>query len=74
MSFFNLGEWVVHLQRPVLICAGLERLMPEWEDPKGSSKPIDPVEILKNAKKSDQEIAEIEEELASINSLKSILA
>jgi hypothetical protein len=59
---------------PYWLAEWTHRVMPEWEDPKGSSKPIDPVKILKNAKKSDEEIAEIEEELASINSLKSLLA
>ena len=59
---------------PYWLAEWTHREMPEWEDPKGSSKAIDPVKILKHAKKSDAEIAEIEEELASINSLKSLVA
>jgi len=47
---------------------------PEWEDPKGSSREIDPVKILKTAKKSDNEIAEIEDEVSEINALKAFLA
>jgi antitoxin SocA-like protein len=59
---------------PYWLAEWTHRVLPEWEDPKGSSKAIDPVKILKSAKKSDKEIAEIEEELASINSLKTLLA
>jgi uncharacterized phage-associated protein len=46
---------------------------PEWKDPKGSSTAIDPVEILKAEKKSKEEIAEIEDELNSLNALDTLL-
>jgi uncharacterized phage-associated protein len=59
---------------PYWLAEWTHQVMPEWEDPKGSSKAIDLVKILKGAKKSDKEIAEIDEELASINSLKALLA
>jgi hypothetical protein len=59
---------------PYWLAEWTHQVMPEWEDPKGSSKAIDLVKILKSAKKSDKEIAEIGEELASVNSLKEFLA
>lgn len=34
---------------------------PEWQDPHGSSIPIDPSTILRNAGKSEEEIQQIEE-------------
>jgi hypothetical protein len=45
----------------------------EWEDPKGSSVEIDPARILKTAKKSDEEIEEINEEISSVNLMKAFL-
>ena len=49
------------------------RNFPEWKDPKGSSLEINPAEILKTAKKSVEEIKEIDEELSSLNMMKSFL-
>jgi hypothetical protein len=46
---------------------------PEWKDPKGSSLEIDRAEILKTAKKSNKEIEAINEEITSINLMKSFL-
>ena len=46
---------------------------PEWKDPKGSSLEIDPVEILKTARKSEQEIEVITEEISSLNWAKAFL-
>ena len=48
-------------------------VFPEWQDPSGSSVPIDPKEILRKEKKSEQEISEIEEELTVLNRLRAIL-
>ena len=49
------------------------QVFPEWEDPTGSSLPIDPKKILRIEKKSEKEISEIEEELAAVNQLKSFV-
>ena len=46
---------------------------PEWKDPKGSSLEIDPVEILKTARRSDEEIEVINEEISSLNWVKAFL-
>jgi hypothetical protein len=46
---------------------------PEWKNPKGSSTAIDPAEILKAEKKSNEEIAEIEEEVNSLSALDALL-
>jgi uncharacterized phage-associated protein len=37
--------------------------LPEWEDPRGSSRPIDPATFLRHAGYSDEDIAELEGEL-----------
>ncbi len=50
------------------------QVFPEWKDPTGSSLPIDPKKILRIEKKSEKEISEIEEELATVNQLKSFVA
>lgn len=42
----------------------LAHTLPEWEDPNGSSRPIDPAEILKSAGYSDEQIRDIENDLA----------
>ena len=50
------------------------KVFPEWEDPGNivRSRPIDPTQILKLEHKSDEEIADIEEEIAEVNWLRSI--
>ena len=50
------------------------QVFPEWKDPTGSSLPIDPKKILRIEKKSEKEISEMEEELATVNQLKSFVA
>jgi hypothetical protein len=45
---------------------------PEWSDPKGGSEDIDPKDILKVERKSAAEIEEIEDEINSLNWLKSL--
>jgi uncharacterized phage-associated protein len=42
--------------------------LPEWEDPSGSSRPIDARVILREAGKSDVEIEHIAEQVASFRS------
>lgn len=37
--------------------------LPEWEDPRGSSRPIDPATFLKQAGYSDEDLAALEGEL-----------
>ncbi|MEK6283161.1 MAG: Panacea domain-containing protein [Acidobacteriota bacterium] len=44
----------------------LHEVLPEWQDPKGSSLPIEYRDILMAAKKTPAEIAEIESELESV--------
>lgn len=46
---------------------------PEWQDPRGSSFPIDPAVILKNAGRTDAEIEAIEEEDRTFNQTKKLL-
>ncbi len=46
---------------------------PEWKDPEGSSAAIDPIEILKTAQKSNEEIQAIEEEISAVNRMKDFL-
>ena len=48
------------------------KAFPEWSDPNGGSEDIDPADILRIERKSPQEIAEIEDEAACVNWLKSI--
>ena len=42
-------------------------VFPEWTDPHGSMTPIDPAVILRNAGKTEGEIASVEEELEALN-------
>ena len=58
---------------PYWLAEWTHRNFPEWKDPKGSSLEINPAEILKTAKKSVEEIKEIDEELSSLNMMKSFL-
>ena len=51
----------------------LHRTLPEWKDPGDSSAPIDPREILFNNGLTEEDVAEIEEELDSIHSAKRAL-
>lgn len=46
---------------------------PEWEDPKGSSIPIDPSTILRKSGKTEDEIQRIEEENDALRFAKTIL-
>ena len=48
----------------------LTHKFPEWHDPQGSSERIDPVEILKSANKSPEEIEEILKDLEEFFFLK----
>jgi Protein of unknown function (DUF4065) len=46
---------------------------PEWQDPHGSSIPIDPSVILRNAGRTDAEIHQIEESNEAVNFVKLLL-
>jgi uncharacterized phage-associated protein len=50
-----------HLNRWKLVAVTHE--LPEWEDPQGSSRPLDPADILRNAGYSEEQIREIESDL-----------
>jgi len=47
-------------------------VFPEWKNPNGGSEDIDPADILRIEQKPSQEIADIEDEVACVNWLKSI--
>jgi uncharacterized phage-associated protein len=59
---------------PHLLSSWTHDHCPEWKDPKGSSTAIDPAEILKIESKSGAEIAEIKEEVESLNALDALLS
>jgi hypothetical protein len=48
----------------------LHKVLPEWKDPGNSSAPIDPRDILFHAGLTEEEVAEIEQELDMIQSAK----
>lgn len=48
--------------------------LPEWVDPEGSSRDIDPRVILREAGYSDDEIAEVEDEVAAVHWLRTNFA
>lgn len=47
--------------------------LPEWQDPNGSSVPIEYGDILRAGEKSEEEIAEIEAELAALEAAERFL-
>jgi uncharacterized phage-associated protein len=51
----------------------LHQICPEWQDPKGSSRPIDPALILRNAGRTDEEIKTIKESNSTFVSAKEFL-
>ena len=48
--------------------------LPEWTDPRGSSKPIDPADILEHAGKSRDAIAEIADEAEQLSFIRKALS
>jgi hypothetical protein len=48
----------------------LHKVLPEWKDPGNSSSPIDPKTILRHEGVTEEELLEIEEELALVQSAK----
>ena len=51
----------------------LHQTCPEWEDPKGSSRPIDPEVILRNAGRTDDDIQTIKESNSTFVNTKEFL-
>ncbi|TAM82045.1 MAG: DUF4065 domain-containing protein [Acidobacteria bacterium] len=51
----------------------LHKNCPEWQDPHGSSKPIDPSQILRVAKKSEEHIRRVEEDNEEIRFMNYLL-
>jgi uncharacterized phage-associated protein len=52
----------------------LHQTCPEWNDPHGSSRPIDPTVILRNAGRTEDEIRMIEESTESYNHLEDVFS
>ena len=66
----EIFEKIGHMPTKELVLA--THAYEEWEDPHGSSKPIDVSEILKAGRRSPEEIEEIEEENATLAFFKSL--
>ena len=63
-KYGNLSRWVVR---------DMSHRLPEWKDPQGSSKPIDPADILRAVGKSEEEIERIAAEAEELWLLKNLL-
>jgi hypothetical protein len=55
------GRQQINSMPPWRVARWLHDTCPEWQDPHGSSIPIDPKVILRNAGKTEQEIKQIEQ-------------
>ena len=58
---------------PWVVSRWLHEVCPEWQDPKGSSMPIEPELILRNAGRTDEEIQLIEESNRTYDQTKRLL-
>jgi hypothetical protein len=58
---------------PWAVAKWLHETCPEWEDPQGSSAPIDPNVILRNAGRTEEEIQIIEESNRTYSQTRSLL-
>ncbi|MCU1307036.1 MAG: hypothetical protein JWN45_1731 [Acidobacteriaceae bacterium] len=58
---------------PWTVADWLHKTCPEWEDPQGTSIPIDPDVILRNAGRTEEEIETIEESNRMYNQAKKLL-
>ncbi len=63
----------IHKFAPWDVADWLHDTCPEWKDPQGSSIPIDPDVILKNAGRTEEEIRIIEESNRTYNQTRSLL-
>lgn len=52
----------------------LHKTCPEWEDPHGSSRRIDPVVILRNAGRTEEEIRMIEQSTQTFKKIEKVLS
>jgi uncharacterized phage-associated protein len=59
---------------PWEVAEWLHKTCPEWEDPKGSSRRIDPSLILRNAGRTEEEIRMIEESTQEFNQIEKMLS
>ena len=57
MEVLESARCQIHEFAPWEVARWLHQTCPEWSDPHGSSIPIDPATILRNAGKTDEEIA-----------------
>ena len=57
---------------PWEVAKWLHETCPEWSNPRGSSRPIDPVVILRNAGRTEDEIKLIEESTEVFNRLEKV--
>jgi uncharacterized phage-associated protein len=64
----------IHEIAPWTVARWLHDTCPEWKDPHGSSIPIDPSIILRNAGKTEEEIRLIEESNESVRIAKLLLS
>jgi hypothetical protein len=58
---------------PWSVAEWLHKTCPEWEDPQGSSRPIDPAVILRNSGRTEDEIRMIEESTEAFNQIHDLL-
>jgi uncharacterized phage-associated protein len=59
---------------PFEVADWLHQTCPEWEDPHGSSRRIDPALILRNAGWNDEEIQMIEESIRTFNQIEHVFS
>lgn len=64
----------IHEVAPWTVAKWLHETCPEWKDPHGSSTPIDPNIILRNAGKTEEEIRQIEESNETVRIAKLLLS
>jgi uncharacterized phage-associated protein len=58
---------------PWSVAEWLHKTCPEWEDPHGSSRPIDPAVILRNSGRREDEIRMIEESTEAFNQIQDLV-
>ena len=59
---------------PHEVAEWLHGCCPEWEDPHGSSRPIDPASILRNAGRTEEEIRMIEKSSETFTEIEKVLS
>ena len=61
MEILDEARRQIHNFEPWEVPAWLHQTCPEWQDPHGSSAPIDPEEILRNAGRTPEQIETIKD-------------